>query len=149
MVVLCAIVNETMTEGCRVNHEQYTLAVEQKLLHHYLITHPDPRVANNTFATGGEGDDHKGYVIYMTFKYVPVAGTGASATTGGGGAGGAGAPPPPVPAPLPLVLVLVLVLLLLLVVLVAPPLPAPLVLVSQQPEVLDKDATRSRSSKKK
>ena len=88
MVVLCAITNETMTEGCRVNHEQYALAVEQKLLHHYLITHPDSKVANDTFATGREGD-HEGYVIYMTFTYAPRASASASSSTsstsGGGG----------------------------------------------------------------
>ena len=56
LVVLGAITRETMPERCResgqIDQEDFTLAMEQKLLHHYLLSHPDPRVVNESFSTG-------------------------------------------------------------------------------------------------
>ena len=54
LVVLGAITKQTMPERCRdrVHQEDFALAMEQKLLHHYLLSHPDPRVVNESFTAG-------------------------------------------------------------------------------------------------
>ena len=72
LVVLGAITRETMPERCRgrVHQEDFALAMEQKLLHHYLLSHPDPRVVNETFTTGQATKDKcHAYAIYMAFRY--------------------------------------------------------------------------------
>ena len=72
MVVLAAITKETMPERCRdrVHQEHFALAMEQKLLHHYLLSHPDPRVVNESFSTG-QTTKHRcsAYAVYMAFRY--------------------------------------------------------------------------------
>ena len=72
LVVLGAITRETMPERCRdrVHQEDFTLAMEQKLLHHYLLSHPDPRVVNETFTAGQPPRyNHDVYALYMAFRY--------------------------------------------------------------------------------
>ena len=72
LVVLGAITRETVPERCRdrVHQEDFALAMEQKLLHHYLLSHPDPRVVNESFSTGqAPGHRHYAYAIYMAFRY--------------------------------------------------------------------------------
>ena len=51
--------------------EDLALAMEQKLLHHYLLSEsPDSRVVNKSFGTGREDNGKSiGYVIYMAFSY--------------------------------------------------------------------------------
>ena len=72
LVVLGAITRKTMPKRIRsrVHQEDFTLAMEQKLLHHYLLSHPDSRVVNKTFATG-RTTEHKciAYAIYMAFSF--------------------------------------------------------------------------------
>ena len=97
LVVLGAITRETMPERCRgrVHQEDFALAMEQMLLHHYLLSHPDPRVVNETFSTGqATRTKRHAYAVYMAFRYedTRVEGTtGASAsgtsTTGASGTG--------------------------------------------------------------
>ena len=72
LVVLGAITRETMPERCRgrVHQEDFALAMEQKLLHHYLLSHPDPRVINESFSTGQATKDKSyAYAVYMAFRY--------------------------------------------------------------------------------
>ena len=72
LVVLGAITRETMPERCRgrVHQEDFALAMEQKLLHHYLLSHPDPRVVNDSFSTGQLTKDKcSAYAVYMAFRY--------------------------------------------------------------------------------
>ena len=72
MVVLGAITKQTMPERCRdrVHQEDFALAMEQKLLHHYLLSHPDPRVVNESFSTGQVTKDKcYAYAVYMAFRY--------------------------------------------------------------------------------
>ena len=71
LVVLGAITRETMPERCRdrVHQEDFALAMEQKLLHHYLLSHPDPRVVNKTFFTKYMKRSQYAYGLYMTFRY--------------------------------------------------------------------------------
>ena len=71
-MVLGAITRETMPERCRgrVHQEDFALAMEQKLLHHYLLSHPDPRVVNDSFSTGQLTKDKcSAYAVYMAFRY--------------------------------------------------------------------------------
>ena len=71
MVVLGAITKQTMPERCRdrVHQEDFALAMEQKLLHHYLLSHPDPRVVNESFSTGQVTKDKcYAYAVYMAFS---------------------------------------------------------------------------------
>ena len=75
LVVLGAITRQTVIDTCggqcRVHQEDFTLAMEQKLLHHYLLSHPDPRVpvVNKTFATGKTTRRSIAYAVYMAFSY--------------------------------------------------------------------------------
>ena len=74
LVVLGAITRETMPEKCResgqIDQEDFTLAMEQKLLHHYLLSHPDPRVVNESFSTGQLTKERSyAYAVYMAFRY--------------------------------------------------------------------------------
>ena len=74
LVVLGAITRETMPERCResgqIDQEDFALAMEQKLLHHYLLSHPDPRVVNDSFSTGRATEDRcYAYAVYMAFRY--------------------------------------------------------------------------------
>ena len=73
LVVLGAITRETMPERCsQVHQEHFALAMEQKLLHHYLLSHPDPKVpvVNETFSTGATTKQVSyAYAVYMAFRY--------------------------------------------------------------------------------
>ena len=73
LVVLGAITRETMPErSSQVNQEHFALAMEQKLLHHYLLSHPDPKVpvVNETFSTGATTKQVSyAYAVYMAFRY--------------------------------------------------------------------------------
>ena len=72
LVVLGAITKQTMPERCRdrVHQEDFALAMEQKLLHHYLLSHPDPRVVNESFTAGQATKDKcYAYAVYMAFRY--------------------------------------------------------------------------------
>ena len=74
LVVLGAITRETVNKTCRgrVHQEDFALAMEQKLLHHYLLSHSDPKVpvVNETFTTGRTTKRRCiAYVIYMAFSY--------------------------------------------------------------------------------
>ena len=73
LVVLGAITRQTVINTCggqcRVHQEDFTLAMEQKLLHHYLLSHRDPRVVNETFATGKTTRRSIAYAVYMAFSY--------------------------------------------------------------------------------
>ena len=72
LVVLCAITRKTVPKKCRdrLHQEDFTLAMEQKLLHHCIISHPDPRVVNETFTAGqAPKRNHYAYAVYMAFRY--------------------------------------------------------------------------------
>ena len=72
LVVLGAITKQTVPKKCRdrVHQEDFTLALEQKLLHHYLLSHPDSRVVNATFTAGRPPErNYYAYAVYMAFSY--------------------------------------------------------------------------------
>ena len=72
LVVLGVITRETMPERCRdkVHQEDFALAMERELLHHYLLFHPDPRVVNKSFSTGQKTyEKYYAYAVYMAFRY--------------------------------------------------------------------------------
>ena len=71
LVVLCAITKDTVPKGCQdeVHQEDFTLAMEQKLLYYYKVSHPDKRVVNDTFSTGKQSSKHHAYAVYVAFKY--------------------------------------------------------------------------------
>ena len=59
-----------MPEGSPMSQEDFTLAMEQKLLHHYLLSHPDPRVVNETLTAGHLAEhNYHAYAVYMAFRY--------------------------------------------------------------------------------
>ena len=70
LVVLCAVIKENVPEGSRMSQEDLTLALEQKLLHHYLLDYPDRRVINKTLTTGHLAQrNHHAYAVYIAFRY--------------------------------------------------------------------------------
>ena len=85
LVVLAAITRAALPTPHlrRISHEDYTLILEQRLLHHMLINELDDRVANLTFNEGNRqrrvqdsGDidyadsDAYAYALYMAFTRV-------------------------------------------------------------------------------
>ena len=52
-----------------VHQEDYTLAIEQRLMHYYKITKGDKRLANKTFTSGGaDKKGSAGYALYVAFS---------------------------------------------------------------------------------
>lgn len=71
MIVVAVITGEQVPIGVDIDHEQYTLALEQRLLHHYKITEKDKRLHNKTFASNAVDCDYKdspGYALYVAFS---------------------------------------------------------------------------------
>ena len=75
MIVLTAITKEALLHRHQGNkeslphQEQYTLALEQMLQHHYKLKENDPRFVNNTFTSGGcDGGNSFAYAVYIAFR---------------------------------------------------------------------------------
>ena len=73
MIVIAIITKDEVPRqedgGRVVNQELYTLALEQKLLHYYMITTHDQRLANDTFTSGGaDKKGSAGYALYVAFS---------------------------------------------------------------------------------
>ena len=72
LVVLGAITRQTVPGRLRgrVQQEEFALAMEQMLLHHFLLFKPDPRVVNETFTAGHLAEhNYYAYAVYMAFRY--------------------------------------------------------------------------------
>ena len=72
LVVLGVFTEESVPESCRdlVHQEDFAVAFQQKLLHHYLLSHPDPRVVNDGFNSGYNLQRcQEAYALYMAFSY--------------------------------------------------------------------------------
>ena len=68
MVVLAVVTQDTIPQK-RVSKEDIAFALEQQLLHHFLIDKADKRCKNTGFAQGSsDNDDSPAYVVYMTFS---------------------------------------------------------------------------------
>ena len=75
MIVLTAITKEAVLHRHQGNkkslphQEQYALALEQMLQHHYKLKKNDPRFANNTFTSGGSDKGKSiAYAVYIAFS---------------------------------------------------------------------------------
>ena len=52
-----------------VKQELYALALESRLIQHFLIEKDDPRIVNKSFDSGGkDGNKSIGYPLYMAYK---------------------------------------------------------------------------------
>ena len=74
MIVIAVItrLQVPVTDGGKpvVHQELYTLALEQRLLHHYKITKGDVRLENDTFTSGKrEKKESAGHVLYVAFSF--------------------------------------------------------------------------------
>ena len=70
LVVLAAVPKDAVPQQCRgeVHQEQYALALEQMLLHHYKLYIGDQRLHNDTFTSGGpDGGKSIAYAVYVAF----------------------------------------------------------------------------------
>ena len=82
LVVLCAVTRDNVPEGSTMSQEQLALAMEQKLLHHYRLAHPDPRFVNETFTTGHLAQyNYHAYAVYMAFRYEEASGDSPQLST--------------------------------------------------------------------
>ena len=71
MIVLTIIPRDALpsTANPKLHQEDYAFALEQTLLHHFMITHYDHRIANDGFATGGTDiQGSAAYALYMAFR---------------------------------------------------------------------------------
>ena len=82
MLVMAAIDQESIPSDLKhITKEEYSLALEQDLLHQYKLFEPDPRVANKSFKKGRtDGDKSPAYALYLTYRIEP-----STATTKSGG----------------------------------------------------------------
>ena len=72
LVVLGVVNKDAIPRRCRVDQELYALALEQQLLHHFMIEDPDDRIANETFSTGQtEKKKSIGHAVYMAYALAP------------------------------------------------------------------------------
>ena len=70
LVVLAAVPKDAVPQQCRgeVHQEQYALALEQMLLHHYKLDKGDQRLHNDTFTSGlVDGGKYIAYAVYVAF----------------------------------------------------------------------------------
>ena len=70
LVVLAAVTKDSVPQQCphKVHQEQYALALEQMLLHHYKLDIGDQRLDNDTFTAGGpDGGKSIAYAVYVAF----------------------------------------------------------------------------------
>ena len=70
MMVIAAIGQESIPRGVQdVTKEQYALALEQMLIHHYKLFKKDDRIANDTFTSGRtDGNSSTAYALYMAYS---------------------------------------------------------------------------------
>ena len=75
MIVLTAITKEALLHRHQGNkkslphQEQYALALEQMLQHHYKLKKNDPRFVNKTFTSGGSDKGKSiAYAVYIAFS---------------------------------------------------------------------------------
>ena len=72
LVVLGVVNRDAIPRRCRVDQELYALALEQQLLHHFMIEDPDDRIANETFSPGRrEEQTSVGHAVYMAYALAP------------------------------------------------------------------------------
>lgn len=69
MVVLGAVTKETLIRYPHLELNQFALAIEQELIHHYKIHRKDSRFTNKFNSGRTPSKNRDGYVIYMTFRY--------------------------------------------------------------------------------
>ena len=56
-----------------MHQEDFTLAMEQRLLHRYILFRNDKRVVNETFSPGRAPErSYAAYGIYMAFSYTDI-----------------------------------------------------------------------------
>ena len=74
MFVLAAISKESLPPQCRQtgkskrHQEDYALALEQRLIHHFMFDKADERLENKTVTSGGsDGRSSIAYALYMAF----------------------------------------------------------------------------------
>ena len=75
MIVIAVITKEQVPQTKEgkpavVDQEQYTLALEQRLLHYYKITKGDVRLVNKTFTSGTDKEGSAGYALYVAFSCI-------------------------------------------------------------------------------
>lgn len=74
LVVLAMVSRATLPSNVNrnkstVRQELYALALESRLIQHYLIEKDDPRIANTSLDAGGkDGNRSIGYPLYMAFE---------------------------------------------------------------------------------
>ena len=84
MMVIAAIGQESIPRGVQdVTKEQYALALEQMLIHHYKLFKKDVRIANDTFTAGRtDGNSSTAYALYMAYAIegssIPASSTSAA-----------------------------------------------------------------------
>ena len=70
MLVMAAIDQESIPPDLKdITKEEYSLALEQALLHQYKLFKPDPRVVNETFKKGRtDGNKSEAYGLYIAYR---------------------------------------------------------------------------------
>ena len=74
LVVLTVVTRDTIPpcvvrNKATVKQELYALALESRLIQHFLIEKDDPRIVNKSFDLGGkDGNESIGYPLYMAYK---------------------------------------------------------------------------------
>lgn len=69
VLIVLTVIDAEVVDERRFTHEDFALALEQRLIHHYKIDENDPKIKNRTFNEGRRADgDHSGSAVYMAVK---------------------------------------------------------------------------------
>lgn len=83
LVVLCAVTRDMIAKQKEAtarnlpqrnplfSQQNYAIALEQHLIHHYAYVRWDPRLENNTLHIGRQSAEYKAGVVYVAYKFGP------------------------------------------------------------------------------
>ena len=68
-LIVLTVIDAEVVDGRNFTHEDFALALEQRLIHHYKIDKNDGDIKNRTFNEGNRADRvHSGSAVYMAVK---------------------------------------------------------------------------------
>ena len=81
-LIVLTVIDEDAIRRRNTTHQDFALALEQRLIHHYRIHRDNARIRNHNFREGRRGDEgHPGYAVYIAVRI-------AERRQGGGRGGG-------------------------------------------------------------
>lgn len=68
-LIILTVIDAEVVDGHRnFKHQDFALALKQRLIHHYKIDENDARIRNRALNDKIQGQEHLGYVVYIAVK---------------------------------------------------------------------------------